>query len=335
MTKALPKDLTAKEVDDAFESTEDEIFASALEIDENDDDGDRTPENDGKGLEGEIVDEEDDGDDDGKDDEGKDGKTESKDDGKSKDEKDDESKDDDKEPETRGDQRLALREERNLRRAAEARETETKGEVNRLLTRLEKLERDVSAPRDTKPAKSEAEEEEPDVFADPQGFKQSILSAADKKYVMRRVEETFGDAHEAHGKEFEAAYGALTKLDTQSPTDRALVQRISNAANPGKALMRWHREQVVVREIGDPTTYEARTRERLLKDPETRKQLLKELRAEAEGRLDDDEGEERKPVRRNLPSLNSGARGSSGRGRQADPGLYDDSDEAVFDHATR
>lgn len=332
MSKALPKDLTAKEVDDAFESTEDEIMAHALDIGENDGDTDRTPENSGNGLEGEIVDEDDDGDDDGKDDEGKDGKTETKDDGRSKDEKDDEPADDDKEPETRGDQRLALREERNLRRAAETRETETKSEVNRLLTRLETLERQVTAP--AKPAKSEAEEE-PDVFADPQGFKQSIISAADKKYVLRRVEETFGDAHETHGKEFEAAYGALTKLDTTSPTDRALVQRISNAPNPGKALMRWHREQVVVREIGDPTTYEARTRDRLLKDPETRKQLLKELRAEAEGRLDDDDGEDRKPVRRNLPSLNSGARGGSGRGRQADPGLYDDSDEAVFDHATR
>lgn len=324
----LRADISSKDVEDAFDNSEDEIFAHGLGVKETDDDGDRSPEEMKDSLEGNVVDEESDPDEtddeaDTGDDKDKAGKTETKTDDASKD--DDKSKDDDEEEPRRGDPKLALRDERERRRAAERDRDERipKEDFNRLLSRLEVLERERSAPKadDDKSTLPE----EPDIFADPDGFKQSIKAELKREHTLQRVEETFADAHEAHGKEFEAAYGALTALDRANPTDRALVQRISTSPNPGKALMKWHRSEAAVREIGDPAAFKERVRKEL------RDELLEELREEAEG--NPEPGERR--TRRNPPSLNSGARGSSGRGRAADPGLYDDSEESVFDHATR
>lgn len=325
-----------QKLDAGIEFTEDEIFTEAINTRPDDNDGDRTPENQGDGLEGEHLDEDltdgDDGDEtaddktkDGKDEVEADKKADTKDDDE-KDEAGDDDDDEGDEPAQRGKPEVAVSQERRLRRAAERENDELRDSINALRNDINSL-KSTTQPRKVEPVA----DEEPDVFADPKGFENSILNKAEHRYTLRRVEETFGDAHEEHGKEFEAAYGALTKLDNTSPTDRATVQRISKAPNPGKALMRWHREQVVAREIGDPTTYEQRTRDKLLKDPETRKQLLRELREEAEGNTG--QNDRRASGKRNLPSLNSGAGRSSGRGRDADPGLHDDSDEAVFDHA--
>jgi hypothetical protein len=328
--------------------TDEEIFDHALDAEPASGGDDKSLEEMDDSLEGNEgrkagdddgdSDEGDDGDDDGDGDEADKGDGKDGDKGKSEGDKDGDDKgrtDDDDEP-RRGDPKLALREERDRRRTAERERDERvpKEDFNRLLTRLEALERDRSAP--ARPAERAATEEEPDVFADPQGFKNSIVDAVTRQARLDRVETTFAEAHEEHGKVFETAYAAMTSLDKTNAQDRATVQRIAAAPNPGRALLRWHREQEARREIGDVTTFREREREKLLKDPETRKQLLRELRREAEGRDDDEPDEPRaRNAKRNLPSLNSGTRGGTRRGRDQDPGLYDDSEESVFDHATR
>lgn len=149
----------------------------------------------------------------------------------------------------------------------------------------------------------------------------------------QNVNASLGAAHEEHGKNFEAAYRALTSLNPQDPLARAQVQRVWNAPNPGGALMRWHKQQQTFNEIGDDPDawFERRLQERL-NDPDTRRQTMASMRQDA---MRGDGGRPRTTTR--LPrSLNS-ASGSGGRGgrREADPDLYDDSDASVFAFAMR
>lgn len=147
------------------------------------------------------------------------------------------------------------------------------------------------------------------------------------------VNASLGAAHEEHGKDFEAAYRALTALNPQDPMARAQVQRIWNAPNPGGALMRWHKQQQTFNEIGgDPDAWFERKLQERLADPDTRRQTLASMRQDA---MRGDGGRPRTQTR--LPrSLNS-ASGSGGRGgrREADPDLYDDSDASAFEFAMR
>lgn len=178
----------------------------------------------------------------------------------------------------------------------------------------------------------------PDKFADPDGYDQWVqdritearqAGAAD---VNRRfLEASLADAHDEHGKDFETAYSTLTQLDRNDPAARVTVQKIMNAPNPGKALMRWHKDQVAIKEVGGDvagfkTRIAAETREALKKDPEFRKQLLEELRAEASG---EDTGEPARTVTRLPRSLNQ-ARGG-GAGQLPDRRLMDGSDAAIFE----
>jgi hypothetical protein len=149
----------------------------------------------------------------------------------------------------------------------------------------------------------------------------------------QNVNASLGAAHEEHGREFEAAYRALTGLNPQDPVARAQVQRIWNAPNPGGALMRWHKQQQTFSEIGDDPDawFERRLQERL-SDPETRRQTLSSMRSEA---MRGDGGRPRTQTR--LPrSLNSASgSGSAGRRGREDPDLYDDSEASVFEYAMR
>lgn len=230
--------------------------------------------------------------------------------------------------------RAALGAERKARQAAEtaaeAARTESREALKAMNDRLDKALSAISpaAPK----AADTPEAEEPDPWIDPKAYRESVVSTVTQQMTLRRVAETFADAHEAHGKEFEAANAELGKLDRTSPVDRATVQRIASAPNPGKALMSWHRQQVTLREVGaDPAAYKARVREELLKDPETRKAVLAATREEA--RQGGGAGTPR-TITKLPPSLNSARGGSSAR--VADPSLAgDNSDKAVFDYAMK
>lgn len=187
-------------------------------------------------------------------------------------------------------------------------------------------------------AKSEATvDAEPDMFVDPEGWKtwnrrqtETRITAVQQNFEKQRVESSLADAADQHGEAFEAAYGALTKLNPQNPAHQAIVNAIRAAPNPGKELMRWHKRQEALREVGDdPTAYRQKVASELLKDPEFRKQLLADMRAEAGG-----DGGERQPQRgtiRNVIRTPRSLNSDGGRAeRTNDNDNLDDSEAAVF-----
>lgn len=174
----------------------------------------------------------------------------------------------------------------------------------------------------------------PDIILDPEGWAAHQRAEIMHEIRAHHVNATLNAAHEEHGRDFEAAYKALTSLDRNDPMARAQVNRIWNAPNPGATLMKWHRQQRTLSEIGDdPDTWFERKLQERLSDPETRRQTLRSMRQEA---MTGDGGRPRTQTR--LPrSLNSASgSGASGRGRrEVDPDGIDGSDAAMLEYAMR
>jgi len=167
----------------------------------------------------------------------------------------------------------------------------------------------------------------PDPVLDPEGYERYMMAALEQRYTVRRIEETFAAQHEALGKDFETAYVELQKLNPNNPVDKATGHRIYTSPDPGKALMKWHREQTALREMGgDPAAYRQRLRDELVNDPDMVKAVLARLR---------EQGEEGRPgaprnITRLPPSL---ARARGGSSAKEVLSAADNTDEAVFDYA--
>ena len=130
------------------------------------------------------------------------------------------------------------------------------------------------------------------------------------------------DQHEQHGKAFEAAYAAAQQA---SPEE---IRAIKAAVNPGKALMRWHRERTAMAEVGgDLEGYKKRLRAEFKKDPEFRKEFMADLDAEARG---GNSGRSSTNIT-DLPSVNR-APGGAGRQQLGDLG---GTDKEIYENLTR
>lgn len=249
----------------------------------------------------------------------------------------------------KGNTAVPLREERQKRQVLETelekerreRATEREGfktEFAKLEGRLDQILRgQTQAP--VAPKAEEPKKERPDKFVDPDGYdawvEQQITqgrTAAENAFTERLINMSMADAHEKHGKAFETAFQSVSSLDRSNPANAAVLRNIREAPNPGAALMRWHQQQETLREVGgDPAAYRQKiaeeTKSQLLKDPEFRKQLIEEMKAEAGGSTNS--GRPRNIIR-TPPSLN----GASGRGeQQLDPRTYDNSEGSVFESA--
>jgi hypothetical protein len=197
-----------------------------------------------------------------------------------------------------------LREESEARRAAEAERDAERARVRELDARLRAIEQG-NRPKPQEP-------EKPDIFADPDAWARQQRAEITQALTERHVNASLGEAAEEHGEAFGQAFRAVTSLNPQDPAARAIVQSIWDAPNPGRALMRWHSQQTLLREIGsDPNAYRAKVREELLSDPEFRKELLNGMRSDAM------RGDGGRPRTRTAlpPSLNSSSGGTSHRGR--------------------
>jgi hypothetical protein len=338
---------------DAIIGTENEIFGDAFGKEELtlDESGDRGPEHMGDGLEGQVEPEE-----------AEDGETETEAEtveAEAKPEKDETAEkpakpDATKVEETRGRVPAGrLREESEARRAAEAEretlrsklaETEANGkkQIDELNARFEELRAAVAKPQPALQQQAQVEPAKiPDLFEDPQGFiahmkRQQDESLAQLRGQMeaQRVETSLSMAHQKHGETFIAAFDAVKKLDPAKPENRALVQSMYRAPNPGDELVRWHKRNETLREVGDdPTSYKARiaeeTRKALMADPEFKRQVVESLRADATN------GETGKP--RNITRLpQSLSRVTGGNGRSPnDHEIIDGSESATFESAWR
>jgi hypothetical protein len=107
-----------------------------------------------------------------------------------------------------------------------------------------------------------------------------------------------------------------------------MVQRIYDAPNPGRAIMRWYGEQKILHEMGgDPSAYRQKVAREIMSDPEFRKQFIAELRGEAQ------QGGRARTTMRLPKSLNEAS--GSGSARTGDPELYNNSEDSVFAFAMK
>ena len=172
----------------------------------------------------------------------------------------------------------------------------------------------------------------PDLISDPDGFAEYIRQDTEsrgteiERAVQRRlVDMTFEDAAEQFGEEFENAFQALRGEIAEG--DSRMRDRIVNAPNPGKALMRWHRERAAMQEVGgDLAGYRERVLADALKDPEFRQSFADQLRGEATG----GNGSGRSTVI-GLPSLNR----ATGSGSAARENTRWESDRELFNNTVR
>jgi hypothetical protein len=345
----LDEDRMLKE---AISNTEAELFRGAVDLadpQESDGEADRSQEEMGDGLEGQVEKSD-------EDEPEQEGEEEA--DGDEPEAEGDEAERDDKgqfkakEPEVAKEEQpksrvpvAELLTERKARQAAEdALKTEresSKAALDAMNARLDNIllsQQRTQTPPPAEPAKSE----KPDMFAEPEKYEQWLRNDIASGFTRQRVESSLSDAHETHGESFVKAYQELTGinivnaadrsvagLNRQDPIVQATINRIMQAPNPGRELMRWHTQQQTLREVGnDPAKYregiETQAREKLMKDPEFRKQMLADLKAEASGA---NGGQPRNVVR--IPKSLSDVAGGSSANRHDGQNLSD-SDADVF-----
>ena len=186
-------------------------------------------------------------------------------------------------------------------------------------------------------------ESPPDIFENPQGYtdfqnqlRQRDLGEVKQMLGAMRFQNSMDIARAMHGDKFNKAWDAVNKLDARNADDFGVAQRIFNAPDPGGELLKWHARQETLRVVGDdPEKYKqtitSEVREAMKNDPEFRKQILDELRAEATG---DRPSRPARHVTR-LPKSLNGAQGQGSNREKTDPDLYDDSDQSVWNSAWR
>lgn len=168
-----------------------------------------------------------------------------------------------------------LREEAEARRRMERENTE-------LRARLAALEA-VRQPAAAQP------QEQPDPFAemlaDPKAFVGKALSPVQQEMQRQRIETSMLMAQDKYGEDVvRDADNALGELSKANRAEAEMVaKRILGSPHPGRALVEWHKQQNVLREVGtDPAAYEQKLREKFLKDPEFVKQALEQARSSAQ-----------------------------------------------------
>lgn len=238
--------------------------------------------------------------------------------------------------------RAAETERDALKARLEAAEADRRKEIDALRAefngRLAQFQpRPADQPKPADPAKPAGP---PDLFEDSKGFADHLvnsvkaeIAAVQNQAREDRINFSMETAKTRHGEIFNKAFATLKGLAQEGSADnRALVQRLTAAPNPGEAVVAWYKRAETLREVGDdPAAYKAKiaedTRKALMADPEFRKQLLADLRAEA---LTGDDGRPRTATRL-PPSLN---RTTGGNGRAPnDLEAFDDSPGAIFDSA--
>lgn len=302
----------------AIAETEKEVFGSAFGKEETtlDDSGDRLLEEMGTGLEGQHEPEEL-GDDEEGDEEG-DGEAENEEAGDNAQPRDKDGKfvKPEEKPQPKVEQPKPpegrvppgrLREQTEKAKAAEAErdalktqlaasEANHRKELDALNARLDGVLAAVrqQQPTQPRPATETKADGPPDIFEDPKGYAEylqrqhvSDLQQRDKALKDMRADMSLQMAHSKYGDVFTKAFEATKALDPRNPEDRAIAQRIYEAPNPGEALVQWYKRNETLRQVGDdPEKYKEQiakeTREALARDPEFRKLILEELRAEAE-----------------------------------------------------
>lgn len=101
----------------------------------------------------------------------------------------------------------------------------------------------------------ETKAETPDPLTDPEGFATHQQAAFDQKILRERVNMSGLMAEQVYGKEVvDAAFEALKEKQ-----DEFTYQRIMSSPHPYDALVKWHKREQVLSEVGeDAAAYKAR-----------------------------------------------------------------------------
>lgn len=166
----------------------------------------------------------------------------------------------------------------------------------------------------------------PDPVVDPVAYTKHVQEGLRREFQQQaatdRLNYDLRLAHVMYGDRFEKAYEALVTEGQRG--NQGLVRLLVSQASPGEAIVRWHTQNEVLREVGaDPTAYKQKTREELLKDPEFLAQAV-----EAHRRIATGQGQPQNTVVKLPPSL-SKATGTT----EVPQTKTDGSDAAIFAYA--
>lgn len=157
--------------------------------------------------------------------------------------------------------------------------------------------------------------ERPDFLTNPQGYhdwmeeqRQQMREEFRTERRAERINESFETLREKDPERFQRAFATLCRA---GEVGDPIFERVRNAPQPGRALMKWFGDLEVLHEIGgDINGFRQKEAERLMQDPEFRKKAMDAWRGQANG-----DGRERSSGNvRNLPSLNR-VIGSGGQGQ--------------------
>lgn len=119
---------------------------------------------------------------------------------------------------------------------------------------------------------------DPDIFEDPQGFVSSLRNEFQQSLRQQEANFSFRLAHRQHGQDFETAYQSLIREGEMG--NRQTVQSVMNSADPGEALMRWHRQSTLYEKTGGDLDKFLQTHtEKLLEDEAFLAKAIEKVRA--------------------------------------------------------
>lgn len=205
-----------------------------------------------------------------------------------------------------------LREVTDKSRKVEEENTNLRNLLTQLNARLATLDQPKPQQQQQQP------ENKLDPIIDPDGFVKALKDDFDKERRADRLNFSMALAQTKHGEVFDKAYEAI--LAEKNAGNMQLVHQLTSGPNPGEAIVQWHRNQMVLKEVGsDPAAYRQKMRDELLKDPEFIKAALEAARNSA------GQPQGQNPVVKLPPSLSRVA------GSQANDQFDGDgSDEAIF-----
>jgi hypothetical protein len=123
-------------------------------------------------------------------------------------------------------------------------------------------------------------QERPDIFADPEGFVQTLQGQFEQRIRAIQLENSLKFAHREYGEKFNEAYNNFTDYITKT-RDQATYQRIMASHDPGESLVQWYKDQQLHQELGgsDLKSFLEKQREEWLKDPTVQAKVIEAFKA--------------------------------------------------------
>ena len=164
-----------------------------------------------------------------------------------------------------------LAEEADRRRSAEQALQELRNEMTNMRMQWMQMQQ---------PQQPQAQQEPPDIFADPNAFVQNLTQTFEQRMKAFQLEQSLRFAHLAHGDKFKNAYDDFTDYVGKT-RDQAAYQRVMASSDPGEAMVQWWKDQQLQKELGgsDLQTFLQKQREEWLKDPSVQKQVIEAFKA--------------------------------------------------------